>query len=81
LAEFYGQNFNTNALPKNANIEKIPKFDVESGLANATKNTQKGEYHKTKHGPKLLQLIDPQKIREAAPHCEKLFATILERLN
>lgn len=78
LAEFYGQNFNRNALAKNKNIEKIAKIDVENGLANATTGTQKGEYHKTRHGAKILELISPQKVRAAAPHCEKLFAAVAE---
>ncbi len=81
LAEFYGQNFNRNALTKNANVEKIKKSDVENHLANATKNTQKGEYHKTKHGAKLLEIINPQKVREAAPHCERLFQIISEKID
>lgn len=80
LAEFYGQNFNRNALTKNTNVEKIPKADVESGLANATRNTQKGEYHKTRHGAKILELINPQKVREVAPNCEGLFAIIIESI-
>ncbi len=78
LAEFYGQNFNRNALAKNMNVEKIPKTDIESGLSNATKNTQKSEYHKTRHGAKLLEIISPQKVRQAAPHCDRLFETISE---
>jgi len=80
LAKFYGQNFNRNALARNTNVENIPKAIVESGLANATRNTQKGEYHKTRHGAKLLELINPQKVREAAPHCEKLFDSISEKI-
>ncbi len=78
LAEFYGQNFNRNALSKNTNVEKIAKASVESELENATKNTQKGVYHKTRHGAKILEIINPQKVRESAPHCEKLFKEILE---
>ena len=80
LAEFYGQNFNRNALAKYKNVEKIEKDKIESGLANATKNTQKGEYHKTRHGAKLLELINPQKVRESSPHCEKLFVEIIKVL-
>jgi Domain of unknown function (DUF4276) len=78
LAEFYGQNFNRNALGRNKNVEKIAKADVESNLTRATEHTQKGEYHKTRHGAKLLELINPQKVRAAAPHCDKLFTTIVE---
>lgn len=78
LAEYYGQRFNRDSLARNTNVEKIPKATVESSLANATRNTQKGEYHKTRHGAKLLEIINPQKVREAAPHCERLFVTIKE---
>lgn len=78
LAEFYGQNFNRNALARNTNVEKIEKSNVERGLANATSHTQKGEYHKTRHGAKLLELIDPQKVCQSAPHCEKLFAAVFK---
>ena len=80
LEKYYGQNFNRKALRQSSNVEKIAKSDVENGLANATKNTQKGEYHKTKHGAKLLELINPQKVREAAPHCERLFEIILGQI-
>ncbi|CAN5260383.1 DUF4276 family protein [soil metagenome] len=81
LAEFYGQRFNLNSLSKNVNVEKIPKADVENGLSNATRNTQKGEYHKTRHGAKILELIDSQKVCDSAPHCEKLFTIVLEKIN
>ena len=81
LAGFYGQSFNRNAFAKTTNVEKIAKANVESGLANATKNTQKGEYHKTRHGAKLLELINPSKVRKASLHCERLFQTILENIS
>lgn len=81
LAEFYGKNFNVNSLSKHANVEKISKNDVENGLANATKNTQKGLYHKTRHGAKILEIINPNKVRESAPNCERLFQTILENIS
>lgn len=80
LEEFYGQSFNKNALAKNTNVEKIAKADVENGLANATRNTQKGEYHKTRHGAKILELVNPLKVRNTAPHCEILFTTIIKEI-
>ena len=80
LVEFYGQHFNRNALSRNRNVEKVAKTDVETGLANATRNTQKGEYHKTKHGAKLLELINPNLVRNAAPYCEKLFVAVFKAL-
>ena len=81
LENFYGKNFNRNTLSKNKNVETITKSDVEKGLANATKNTQKGEYHKTKHGAKILEIIDSKKVRESAHHCEILFKTITKEID
>lgn len=81
LGEFYGQGFNQNTLPKNANVENVLKADVENGLANATRNTQKGEYHKTRHGAEILKLINPKKVRDAAPHCKEIFTVILGKIS
>ncbi len=82
LAKFYGARFQKSALkgdPKN--VEKIPKKDVEKGLKAATARTAMGSYHKTWHGPKILEVIDPQLVRHAAPNCDRLFQAILSHLN
>ena len=76
LAMYYGKGFGANALPARENVEQIPKPELESALKAATRQTQKGEYHKTRHGPELLGRIDPLRVREAAPHCERLFAAL-----
>jgi hypothetical protein len=70
LAEFYNGGFLPKALPGSAtSIEIIPKEDIVSGLARATRNTKtKGEYHKTKHGFDLLGKVDPAKVERASPH-------------
>ncbi len=47
----------------NPNVEAIPKEDVLARL----KKAANGEYHKVKHGTKLLESIDPAKVRKAAP--------------
>ncbi|MDQ3179262.1 MAG: DUF4276 family protein [Acidobacteriota bacterium] len=78
LKKFYGQGFNSNAIPKNSNVETIAKSRVESSLKTAILKTNKSEYHKIVHGAKLLELINPQKICEAAPHCRELFKIITE---
>jgi Domain of unknown function (DUF4276) len=82
LEKFYGAGFNRNALKANPRVEQIPKKDVIAGLRGATKNTQKGDYfdHKTEHGPRLLEMIRPSLVRKAAPDCERLFRTVLGRL-
>ena len=76
LKEFYGLEFKESAIPKNRNVESIEKERVESSLKTATGKTQKGEYHKVGHGAKILEVIEPRKVRAAAPQCERLFAEI-----
>jgi hypothetical protein len=80
LKIFYGKEFKESAIPKNKNVEAIEKEIIEKSLKTATVKTQKGEYHKIEHGTKILELINPQKIREAAPHCRKLFEAISEKI-
>jgi len=80
LAKFYGQGFNPNALPKQANIEKIHKNDVNQGLDAATRHTKtKGKYHKTRHGFDLLAQIEPCKIRQVSEHAENLCVVLLKK--
>jgi hypothetical protein len=80
LSQFYGQGFRASAIPRNPDVEQIAKDDLEPCLKNATRDTTKGEYHKTKHAWKILQSIDPDKVRRAARHCERLFATLTSKI-
>jgi hypothetical protein len=45
-------------------------------LEAATRKTSQGEYHKTRHAFKLLEILTPETVRAKAPHCERLFATV-----
>jgi len=76
LRIYYGQNFASGSLPATTTVEAVSKADVLTGLVRATRRTQKGEYHKTRHAFELLTLIDPEKVRKRAPHCQRLFDTI-----
>lgn len=67
---------NEAAVRGNPNVEEIPKADV---LARLTKAAG-GEYHKVKHGAKLLETIDPERVRKAAPNCDRMFRLILAKL-
>ncbi len=82
LAKCYDNKFNEKTLPKNKEVEKIPKKDVIEGLKNATKDTRngKGEYSKGADSGKILGEIRPQKVIETARHCEKLFDSISEKI-
>jgi hypothetical protein len=79
LIDFYGQGFLANSLPGQSDIEQIPKRDVLLSLRHATRPTRKGEYHKTRHAFHLLEQIDPQRVRVASHHADRLFAVLIRR--
>jgi Domain of unknown function (DUF4276) len=78
LIKYYGQGFLAGSLPGQPKIELVAKQDVFNALRHASSKTQKGEYHKTRHGFDLLALIDPTRVRAASHHAERLLA-VLER--
>ncbi len=80
LKQFYGQWFQDNAIPKNPDVENIDKKQLEPSLKAATRNTRKGEYHKIQHASKLLALLEADKVRQAAPHCDRLFTTLIQKM-
>jgi hypothetical protein len=69
--------FKSSLTKGNPKVEEIPKDDVMGRLEKAAN----GEYHKVKHGLKLLETIDPAKVRQAAPNCDRMFRLILARLS
>jgi hypothetical protein len=76
LHQFYGTGFQESALPKNPCVEDIGKSMLTSSLEMATRNTRKGKYHKTRHASHLLTRLDVDRVRKAAPHCDRLFSTL-----
>lgn len=80
LNSYYGQHLYRNALPRNSNVEEISKADVARALENATRQTKKGCYEKIRHASELLELINVARVRDAAPHCERLFTTLLQKM-
>jgi hypothetical protein len=80
LRVFYGIGFNINPIPKRRDVEQIDKGTILSELAAATRNTQKGEYHKIRHGAKLLGLIDSSHVKQVSPHCERLFQVLSKKM-
>lgn len=81
LQRFYGDGFRRNALKQNPQVEQILKADVLESLNRATRETQKGRYHKTQHAPLILESLDPAKVRAAAPNCDRLFRALLAKLD
>ena len=82
IAKFYNDaKFNRSALPKRQNVEEAPKSEHLRILEAATKDTTKKRYHKIQHGPKILEALDSAKVRSRAPHCERLFVVLAEKIN
>jgi hypothetical protein len=72
LARYYGQGFRRDALPAAPDLESVSKADVIRTLEQATRDTQKGLYHKTRHGSELLSRVDQARSRQRCAHCERL---------
>ncbi|MFO7565956.1 MAG: DUF4276 family protein [Enhygromyxa sp.] len=81
LAEFFGQGFQSSGLPANPNVEEISKTDVIAGLRQATRAAKnKGQYSKGAHSFAILALIDPAKVKAAAPYAMRLFLYLHQAL-
>jgi hypothetical protein len=80
LKSYYGQGFNENPISSRRNLEEEPKDGLEPSLKAATKGTKKGEYHKIRHCPDLLERTDPSKVRSRCPHCRDLFNALCDEL-
>ena len=77
LATFFGRGFNANALPRNPDIEEIPKNDLLTGLKNATRRCRpKGEYSKGRHSFEVLSKTDPVRVLDASPYAKRLVDTL-----
>jgi hypothetical protein len=77
LARFYGQGFVRGALRGRTNIEQVPKNDVIQALERASRATQKGKYHKTRHAFALLAQIDVEQVRARSERARRLFDTLI----
>jgi hypothetical protein len=74
---FFGQGCLESALPRNANIERVPKDDLYVALENATKDCKtKHTYGKGEHSFQLLALIDPAKVSHASPWAKRFLDTL-----
>ena len=80
LKAHFGRGFKAAKLPQNPEVEEIDKGDVMSGLKSATKESGKGEYHKTNHGFALIGKIEPSRVEERAPHAKRFFDVLRQKL-
>ena len=75
LKSFYGRGFDEGKLPDD-DVEDIPKKRLLIALRAATRDSDKGRYHKTRHGFQILGTLDTSRVSAAAPHCERLFQVL-----
>jgi hypothetical protein len=59
LRAFYGQGFQQSAIPSTQNVERIDKEKLLGAMTVASRQTQKGPYHKIHHGAKLFGPCGP----------------------
>ena len=78
LRSYFGNGFRENALPSIGpdGVEAIDKDKLLKALNTAAKGTKKEAYRKTIDAPKLLAKLNPDTVRNAAPHCDRLFKII-----
>jgi hypothetical protein len=76
IAAFFGQGFQRGAIPANQDVEAIDKDNLEPALVAATRHTQKGRYHKIRHGADLIARLNPAVVRQKAHHCDRLLLQI-----
>lgn len=77
LKTSYGQGYRASALPPRQNVEQIPKRDVLDGLSQATRNSIKGRYNKGAHSFRILEKLDPAKVRRASRCADRFISTLL----
>jgi hypothetical protein len=80
LSAYYGKDFAASKLPQNVNVEAVDKDQVIRSLEEASRDTKKGKYHKTKHAPFILEKISPARARSAS-HCERAFEILSRIIN
>jgi Domain of unknown function (DUF4276) len=80
LEGYYGNEFQRNAIGDTADVERFPKAEVMDRLQRATRNTTKGEYHKVRHAPYLLEKLNDQRVQARSEHCRILFEAVREKL-
>ncbi len=73
LANHFGQNFQTTALPRNPQIESIPKNDVLDALSRAARTTPKQNYSKSRDGFEILRQLDPARVEPRSGFAKQLF--------
>jgi len=80
LRKHFGGNFDSGKLPPAHQAETRTKSDINDALKQATKKTKAKEYRKTRDGAKLLEKIDPARVRKHCSWCNRLFQALVDAI-
>jgi hypothetical protein len=72
LKACYGARVHENALPLGRDIESVSKKDVLAALKAAVLTTPAGEYHKIRHGARILENLNPTMVAKRSSHARAL---------
>jgi hypothetical protein len=78
LKSFYGKDFHEKSLPNNTNLESLNKKEIYTVLEKATKDTTKGIYGKGTHSFKILETLDPIKVKAHGIFAQEFFEYLEE---
>ncbi len=88
LRQFYGDNFVDtkiiNGLENDKdNIENVTKYNLQKWIEHATKHCKNidgssKKYNKSQHPPKLLAIINVEKVRKKCYWCNRIFRTLIK---
>lgn len=76
LRKHFGGNFDRRKLPAANQAETRTKSDITNALKQATRNTKAKEYQKIRDGARLLEKVDPAKVRKHCKWCDRLFRAL-----
>jgi hypothetical protein len=80
LKACFGDRLRENVLPRNPDIEAVPKKDTLAKLAASVKPTPAGQYQKIHHGAKILAELNPDTVAKRSRHARGLHAFLRKSL-
>jgi len=76
LRKHFGGHFDMDKLPKANLAESRTKDNISGALRQATANTKAREYQKIRDGAKLLEKVNPERVRKHCRWCDRLFQSL-----
>lgn len=76
LKDYFGNGFNPNPLPSSPRCEEIAKADILDALKRAAAKSSKKDYNKGRDSFKILKSLDPNEVKNHAPHGKHLLEVL-----